>query len=169
MLLVEWIDQPAAVSTLGWIRLKWPAWPRLFLRALVVAITVVVVGGPDLRHIGWMVPVKPATTRSALVSGGRLSSDAGDGWYLALNIMTEPNSGEGICYEPSFVDFVWDQGDSIVLEWFGADYGLELPKAPRFSSDATPWFLFSDVVYYEAAPCLNDAGQVVFLDVFEPF
>jgi hypothetical protein len=66
-------------------------------------------------------------------------------------------------------DFVWDQGDSIVLEWFGADYGLELPKAPRFSSDATPWFLFSDVVYHEAAPCLNDAGQVVFLDVFEPF
>jgi hypothetical protein len=167
MLLFGSLDRSGPQATRRRIRDQWPARWRLAGAAVLIAMTVAAILGPDLRHIGWSGPVKPEVLRPAHVSGMNLYSDAGDVPYFDLFPTTIRNSST-TCDQVSSYGFVWDEGDSIVLEARPA-YGLEIPKAPGFESDATPYFLFSDLVYREAAPCLNDAGQVVFMNVFHPY
>lgn len=108
---------------------------------------------------------------SCLVHGGPaagelvLAGDAGGSWevYLYPADWSAPNGAA--CWGMGDESIAWDRGDAVLFPWLEKPYGLELPKAPGFASKSVPRPFFSDLVYDANIPCVNDAGQVLFMEV----
>jgi hypothetical protein len=110
------------------------------------------------------------TDDSCLVSGRRvvgelfLAGVAGGSWEVHLPPSGAPAPNGAACWALGDRTMAWDRGDAVLFKWLDNPPGLELPKAPGFTTKVAARPFFGDLVYEETIPCINRSGQVVFMD-----
>jgi hypothetical protein len=157
------------------------------LIAAVFTVASIAVPGSDIRRIGWTVPDPPAAHRPSVagivadshdlkgscrvvLTDGRtvelpgeictvgslyLGGNPAGSWHEVLNARFGPGTPDPECWWGYVVREAWDRGDAILFP-----DGLELLKAPAFTSYLPPNSYFSDLVYSDNVPCVNELGQI---------
>jgi hypothetical protein len=94
-----------------------------------------------------------------------LGTDSPHPWHdFRLLWAPESTPDGGTCWPWSVEPWAWDRGDAILFTPSGQDsFGVELSKAPHFASWAAPSQYFSELVYGDSRPCVNEAGQIMYM------